>query len=795
MFAERSLDETRLTTKASRTEGDQNPACAGSESERSETAPDSDAAGGSDGSLKTEIASDRIENGERRADKVGDWSETPDRSDVSTRLSESLSAAEQPRSDFEMELEGYVGPYKIFEKLGEGGMGAVYRAEQRSPVRREVALKLIKQGMDTAAVIARFDAERQALAMMEHENIAKVLDAGSTPSGRPYFVMERVRGAAITEYCEREHLSLRERLELFTTVCRAIHHAHQKGIIHRDIKPSNVLAAKVDGRSTAKVIDFGLAKALDHSLNESGTLTRQGDVLGTLQYMSPEQAGLRQGLGGLDVDTRSDVYSLGVVLYELITGETPLATSSLADLGAAEFLRRVREHDPPKPSTRLALAPSRGSRQTATLPIEPIRLSKQVRGELDWIVMKALEKDRRRRYESASALAADIERYLHNDAVEACPPSRFYRLRKMAGRHRVLLSTSLAFVALLTAGAVGGTLEALRAGRAERLANQSLEEVEAAKEIAREEAKAFEDINEFLVQDLLLRSEPTLDANDYLTTRQALDDSSENLTDRFRNRPRIAAALHRTLGRTYHGLKDYVRAERHWRAVLEFEKARKGADSVEVYDATAHVGHLLHHLGRSDEAVELLAQSSAGLQRLSGPLRGNTLASLSSLANVYHDLGRHAEAAAILQSLIPVHKTIQGPTDRRVAEIESRLGLTLMHSGRFAEAEPMLREALAIQDVAAPDGWLAFEARSLLGECLVGLRRFDEAEPLLLEGYSGIKARENQLEADRLGRLREAAARIARLYDARGMPERGDPWRNRHGPHRERPPRRGARVE
>ena len=276
--------------------------------------------------------------------------------DMSTYLTNSGFEPVFFAHDFELESGGFIGPYKVLEKLGEGGMGAVYRAEQCRPVRREVALKLIKQGMDTAAVIARFEAERQALALMEHENIAKVLDAGSTESGRPFFVMELVRGVPITKYAERENLPLRDRLEVFISVCRAIQHAHQKGIIHRDIKPSNVLVAKCDGKPVAKVIDFGLAKALDHSLNDSATLTRQGDVLGTLQYMSPEQAGLRQGLGGLNVDTRSDVYSLGVVLYELLTGSTPLGGASVADLGIAEFLRRIREHDSAKPSTRLMRA-------------------------------------------------------------------------------------------------------------------------------------------------------------------------------------------------------------------------------------------------------------------------------------------------------------------------------------------------------------------------------------------------------------------------------------------------------
>ena len=311
-------------------------------------------------------------------------------------------------------------------------MGVVYMAEQESPVRRKVALKIIKPGMDTDQVIARFEAERQALAMMDHPNIARVFDAGATEAGRPFFVMELVNGIPITDYCDEARLTPRQRLELFVPVCRAIQHAHQKGVIHRDVKPSNVMVTLHDDRPVPKVIDFGVAKATGQRLVERSLFTQFGAIVGTLEYMSPEQA----RLGGLDVDTRCDVYALGVLLYELLTGSTPLDHRKIRESAYAEILRRIEEEEPPMPSTRLG-----DSRET--LPsiatcrqTEPARLARLVRGELDWIVMRALEKDRTRRYESAGGFARDVERYLADEAVEACPPSATYRLRKFASKNR-----------------------------------------------------------------------------------------------------------------------------------------------------------------------------------------------------------------------------------------------------------------------------------------------------------------------------------------------------------------------
>ena len=339
-----------------------------------------------------------------------------------------------------------VGPYKLLEQIGGGGMGVVYMAEQLRPVRRKVALKIIKPGMDSGQVIARFEAERQALTMMEHPNIARVLDAGTTVAGRPYFVMELVRGIPITDYCDQARLSTRQRLELFLPVCHAVQHAHQKGIIHRDLKPSNVLVTLHDDKPVPKVIDFGIAKAAGHVLTERTLFTNYAQLLGTPLYMSPEQA----QISGLDVDTRSDVYSLGVMLYELLTGTTPFDKHRLRDAAYDEMRRIIREEDPPRPSTRLSTMGEKLTAISAHRHTDPRKLGQLVRGELDWIVMKSLEKDRVRRYETANELGRDVERYLLDEAVQACPPSAWYRCRKFARRNKVALAiTTVAALAVL----------------------------------------------------------------------------------------------------------------------------------------------------------------------------------------------------------------------------------------------------------------------------------------------------------------------------------------------------------
>src|SRR5581483_8032799 len=359
-----------------------------------------------------------------------------------------------------------IGPYKLLEQIGEGGFGVVYMAEQERPVRRKVALKILKLGLDTRQVVARFEAERQALALMDHPNIARVFDGGETASGRPYFVMELVRGVPITRYCDDNQLTPRERLELLVPACQALQHAHQKGIIHRDIKPSNVMVTLYDGKPVAKVIDFGVAKATEQKLTERTLFTQFGTMVGTFEYMSPEQA----EMSALGVDTRSDIYSLGVLLYELLTGSTPLTHKRMKDAAYADILRMIKEEEPPRPSTRLSDSGEALASISANRHTEPAKLTKLVRGELDWIVMKCLEKDRNRRYESASALAADVQRYLNDEAVQACPPSAAYRFRKFARRNKAALVTASVVLAALLTGTAVATWQAVRATQAQVVA-------------------------------------------------------------------------------------------------------------------------------------------------------------------------------------------------------------------------------------------------------------------------------------------------------------------------------------
>ncbi|MDC0311502.1 serine/threonine protein kinase, partial [bacterium] len=347
-----------------------------------------------------------------------------------------------------------IGRFKLLQQIGEGGFGVVFMAEQHKPIRRKVALKVIKPGMDTKGVVARFEAERQALAMMDHPNIAKVLDGGTTDSGRPYFVMELVRGVPITDYCDNKQLSADQRLELFITVCKAIQHAHQKGIIHRDLKPSNILVALHDGKPVVKVIDFGVAKAVNQQLTDKTLYTAFGQMVGTPQYMSPEQA----EISGLDIDTRSDVYSLGVILYELLTGSTPLETDRLRKAGYAEIQRLVKESEPQRPSTRLSTSGAKLTAIAKHRSVAPDRLSALIKGDLDWVVMKALEKDRNRRYSTPVELADDVNRYLTQEPVEAYPPSRVYKMKKFVRRNRGLVLAASAFAVIMITATTVSTL-------------------------------------------------------------------------------------------------------------------------------------------------------------------------------------------------------------------------------------------------------------------------------------------------------------------------------------------------
>jgi serine/threonine protein kinase len=469
-----------------------------------------------------------------------------------------------------------IGPYKLLQQIGEGGMGIVYMAEQEQPVRRKVALKIIKPGMDSQQVIVRFEAERQALAMMDHLHIAKVFDAGTTESGLPYFVMGLVYGVPITKFCDDHQLTPWERLELFIPVCQAIQHAHQKGIIHRDVKPGNVLVTMYDDKPVPKVIDFGVAKATEQPLTEKTMFTQFGALVGTFEYMSPEQA----EMNAFGVDTRSDVYSLGVLLYELLTGTTPLERKQLREAALDELLRRIREEEPPRPSLRLTHAGDL-PKIAAARRMEPARLSKLVNGEIDWIVMKCLEKDRSRRYESASALARDVERYLRDEPVDACPPSAAYRLRKYARRHRAAFATAAGFVGLLLVCTGVSTWLAIRAMRAEHKAATALDEALAAR-------NAVSVYQELLLRDPKLRFLPA-------------------------DHPERAAALIR-LGRLLLHFNQPAEAEPLLRECLAI-RDKKIPDSFLAFNARSMLGEALLRQQKFAEAEPFLLQGYEGLKQ------------------------------------------------------------------------------------------------------------------------------------------------------------------------------------
>jgi eukaryotic-like serine/threonine-protein kinase len=444
-----------------------------------------------------------------------------------------------------------VGPYRLLQEIGEGGMGTVYLAEQVMPVRRRVALKIIRPGMDSRQVVARFEAERQALALMDHPNIARVLDAGSTDSGRPYFVMELVEGVPITRFCDGCRLTPRERLELLIPVCQAVQHAHQKGIIHRDLKPSNVLVALYDGRPVPKVIDFGVAKAIGPDRAERTIFTEFGAVIGTLEYMSPEQAELDQ----LDVDTRSDVYALGVLLYELLTATTPLQLQRGPEDESSllEVLRIIREEDPPLPSARLSAAGDLPG-IAAARGLEPRKLSGTVRGELDWIAMKCLEKDRARRYETAHGLAMDLGRYLRDEPVRACPPGASYRLRKFLRRHRAGALMAAVFVTLLAVASVVSTWQAVRATGAERLARAAAETERRARRAEAAQRRQAEAVAGFL--ESVLEGLNPIQAK--LDLEGRLDVVGADLEKERAGEPLVRARLRYALGTTLSGLGEYM---------------------------------------------------------------------------------------------------------------------------------------------------------------------------------------------------------------------------------------------
>jgi serine/threonine protein kinase len=612
------------------------------------------------------------------------------------------------------------GRYQLLHQLGEGGFGLVYLAEQRAPVQRAVAVKLIKPGMDSQQVLARFEAERQALALMDHPHIAKVLDGGTTEQGHPFFVMELVRGIPITIFCDEHRLTLRQRLELFVPVCQAVQHAHQKGVIHRDLKPSNVLVTSQDCRPVPKVIDFGVAKALHQRLTERTMFTEIGQVVGTPEYMSPEQAGVNP----LDIDTRSDIYGLGVLLYELLTGVTPLDRKRLRQAAYDEVLRLIREADPARPSTRITTVEELPS-VAARRQVEPWQLGKLLRGDLDWIVMRCLEKDRARRYETANGLARDIQRYLADEPVEASPPSTSYRLRKFVWKNKRLFLTATAFALLLVVGTAVSVALAVRAWQAERLGQTRLEE----EARARAEAEA---VREFFVEDMIGWVGPERKMGRRVTVDEVLVGAERAIGTRFKEQPLTEAAVRQMLGRVYRDLGQHDKALGHLRQAQALYTEHLGAAHRRTLETKTILGNTLWHMGRNDEAAQVLEGAvEVGRQAL-GPEDTQTLWSLYYLAFVRREQGNLKEGETILRQILETRQRLQGDDHPATILVKHDLAIAYCDRGDLEGGVRLMEEVVqALRRVQGPDHPDTLKAEANLAEALGVKGEYVEAIRLL----------------------------------------------------------------
>lgn len=621
-----------------------------------------------------------------------------------------------------------IGPYRLLQQIGEGGMGFVFMAEQTEPIQRMVAFKIIKPGMDTRQVIARFEAERQALAMMDHPNIAHVIDAGTTVTGRPYFVMELVKGVPITKYCDENQLTLRERLELFLPVCQAVQHAHQKGLIHRDLKPSNILVAEYDNHAVPKVIDFGVAKATGRKLTDRTMFTEYGQLIGTFEYMSPEQAKLNQ----LDIDTRSDIYSLGVLLYELLTGSTPFERKRLQDTPFDERLRIIREEEPPKPSTRLGTVEGLPL-IAANRRLEPLKLNRLVRGELDWVAMKALEKDRERRYETANDLAADIQRYLNNETVEACPASAAYRFRKFTHRHRFGVAAGLALAVALVlgvAGTTGGMIWALRERKAEQ----------ASAALATTQALRSDRVAHFLIDMMQGVSPSVAVGRDTTLLREIVDQTVARVDTDLRDQPEVQVDLHLTLGKVYFALQLYKEMETNARHTLELARATYGEEHSAVADALFQLGRADLFLRAIHEGDTVTRQAIAMLRKVHGEGSSEEADALCLLADLLRNewdatgdnQTKLAEAEPLARGGLAIRRKRFGNDSEETAWALHTLAMVLWEEngeGKLAEAERMIREGIAIRQSIVGDQhpFVAWDNK-MLGKILYSEGKLDEAE-------------------------------------------------------------------
>lgn len=673
-------------------------------------------------------------------------------------------------SDFRQLVEpGLVigGRYTLQQKIGEGGMGEVWVAKQSEPVKRKVALKLIKTGMDSKAVLTRFEQERQALALMDHPNIARVLDGGMTPTGQPFFVMELVNGLALNKFCDEMKLTPRERLELFGPICQAVQHAHQKGIVHRDLKPANILITMVDGKPVPKVIDFGVAKATAGKLTDDSMSTQFGAVVGTLEYMSPEQA----GFSGEDVDTRADIYSLGVILYESLTGLKPIDAKRLRKAALTEMIRILREEEPSKPSTRLSSDESLPS-LAALRQTQPKKLMALLRGELDWVVMKCLEKDRTRRYETANSLARDIQRYLADEMVEARPPSAGYRLQKFVKRNKgQVIAASLLLVALL-AGITGTTIGLFEARKQEQRATDAAAEERKAKAREAERAEgekaakldaqqkerlavaaadqerqakeeairnlAFAKKGNEILGSVFAGLEPKKIAE---SGRPLQDVLRENLVNAVKELEGAAigdllevAAMQDTLGRSLGGLGDYVLAVEVLQKALDTRTARLGADNPDTLLSMNNLAMAHKEAGKLDLALPLFEETLKLHKARLGPKHPHTLTIMANLAAAYQEAKKQALALPLLEETLKLRKATLGPEHHHTLISMNNLALAYRVAGKLDLALPLFEETLKLHKARhGPEHPHTLTTMANLASAYLATGKWDLALPLLEE--------------------------------------------------------------
>jgi len=601
-----------------------------------------------------------------------------------------------------------IGPYRILRTLGEGGMGVVYEARQIEPVQRRVALKIIKLGMDTKQVVARFEAERQALAVMDHPFIAKVLDAGVTETGRPYFVMELVNGVPLTEYCDAQKLATDQRLELFIQVCAAVQHAHHKGVIHRDLKPSNVLVSLQDGKPVPRVIDFGIAKAVGQDFTDRTLVTQLGQMVGTPEYMSPEQA----EMSGIDVDTRTDIYSLGVMLYELLVGALPFDLRGVSDIARQTT---IRERNAPTPSARLTTLSGEQQETVARYRhTDPGTLKTALKGDLDWVVMRCLEKDRTRRYETVNALAMELGRHLDDQPVLARPPSTKYRLQKFVRRNRTAVIAACVAGLAISGGAVAATIGMVKARRAETRAER--------------ESATAKQVSEFL-EDLFEVSDPNEALGNTITARELLDRGAARIEDELSGQPLVQARMMASMGEVFRKLGLYDSSLPLLERALALRERELGSDDLEVAASLHQLATLHRYRGEYDAAEELYKRALAIRERRLGPNDLDMATSIGGLAGLYLRRERYAEAEPLLRRELAIRETAPGSDELDMATTLSDLGVLYWGQGEYAAAEPFFERSVEIRESKlGPDDPTVASAYNNLGALYWSQGKYQEAE-------------------------------------------------------------------